>query len=92
VLQCGFGVSAYEQAAELRELGAGRADSAERLCVLREIGLQPAIDTICLDADVPEVRLFNTGQSWPLQNSGSPVVRFAGTIPAFPANVPGVHL
>ena len=76
LLQRGFEVSLYEQAGELHELGAGVQISPNGSRVLRELGLQPAMDAIASMPTSREMRLFSTGQSWPLQNKGNPVVRF----------------
>ncbi len=63
LLQRGFDVALYEQAAELRELGAGVQISPNGSRVLRELGLLPAMQAISSVPTVKEMRLFNTGQT-----------------------------
>ena len=46
LVQKGFTVSLFEQAAELHELGAGVQISPNGSRVLREIGMQPALEVI----------------------------------------------
>ena len=64
LLQRGFDVALYEQAAVLRELGAGVQISSNGSRVLRELGLSPAMETIAASPTHRELRLFNTGQAW----------------------------
>ena len=61
LLQRGFEVELYEQAAELRELGAGVQISPNGSRVLCELGLQPAMEAIASVPTAKEMRLFNTG-------------------------------
>src|SRR5215471_19213452 len=46
LIQRGFNVSLYEQAAQLRELGAGLQITPNGSRVLCELGLQPAMEAI----------------------------------------------
>ena len=71
LLQRGFEVALYEQAAELRELGAGVQISPNGSRVLRELGLQPAMEAIASVPTAKEMRLFNTGQAWRVQDLGA---------------------
>jgi salicylate hydroxylase len=71
LLQRGFEVALHEQAAELRELGAGVQISPNGSRVLRELGLLPAMQAISSVPTVKEMRLFNTGQAWRVQDLGA---------------------
>ena len=71
LLQRGFEVALYEQAAELRELGAGVQISPNGSRVLRALGLQPAMEAIASVPTAKEMRLFNTGQAWRVQDLGA---------------------
>jgi salicylate hydroxylase len=74
LLQRGFEVALYEQAAELRELGAGVQISPNGSRVLCELGLQPALEAIASVPTAKEMRLFNTGQAWRVQDLGANAV------------------
>jgi salicylate hydroxylase len=71
LVQRGFDVAVYEQADELRELGAGVQISPNGSRVLSALGLQPVMETIASVPTVKEVRLFDTGQAWPVQDLGA---------------------
>src|SRR5215475_14617663 len=76
LVQRGFEVSLYEQAAELHELGAGLQISPNGSRVLREIGLEPAVEAIASVPKSRERRLFSTGQSWPWQSNANAVAGY----------------
>ena len=71
LLQRGFDVALYEQAPELRELGAGIQISPNGSRVLRALGLLPAMQAIASVPVAKEMRLFNTGQAWRVQDLGA---------------------
>jgi salicylate hydroxylase len=71
LLQRGFQVLLYDQAAELRELGAGVQISPNGSRVLCQLGLQSALEAIASVPTAKEMRLFNTGQSWRVQDLGA---------------------
>jgi len=71
LLRHGFDVALYEQAAELRELGAGVQISPNGSRVLIELGLGPAMASIAAIPVAKEMRLFNTGQAWRVQDLGA---------------------
>ena len=79
LLQRGFDVALYEQAAELRELGAGVQISPNGSRVLRELGLVPAMEAIASVPTAKEMRLFNTGQAWRVQDLGANAVARYGS-------------
>ena len=71
LLQRGFDVALYEQAPELGELGAGVQISPNGSRVLRALGLMPAMEAIASIPSTKEMRLFNTGQAWRVQDLGA---------------------
>ena len=78
LLQRGFPVELYEQASDLREIGAGVQVAPNGSRVLCALGLEPAMAAI---ASVPvgkQVRLFSTGQAWKLQDLGAQSVTLYG--------------
>jgi salicylate hydroxylase len=79
LLQRGFEVALYEQASELRELGAGVQISPNGSRVLCELGLQPALEAIASVPTAKEMRLFNTGQAWRVQDLGANAVSRYGS-------------
>ena len=62
LLQKGFNVDVYEQAPELREVGAGLWISANGRHVLRALGLEQAIQAINLPPEDRVVRFWKTGE------------------------------
>jgi salicylate hydroxylase len=74
LLQRGFQVALYEQAAELRELGAGVQISPNGSRVLRALDLQPAMEALASVPTAKEMRLFDTGQAWRVQDLGANAV------------------
>ncbi len=77
LLQRGFDVDIYEQAPELRELGAGIQMAANGSRVLIELGLEDRLRPLVCEAAAKEVRIWNTGQTWKLFDLGADsVARF----------------
>lgn len=70
LIRRGFEVDVYEQAPELREVGAGVQLSASGTRILFDLGLEDAIMSTCFEPTGKEVRLWNTGQSWKLFDLG----------------------
>jgi salicylate hydroxylase len=64
LLQRGHNVSVFEQAQELREVGAGVQLGANGTRVLIALGLEAAMKEIVCPAVAKDVRLGTTGQSW----------------------------
>ena len=60
----GMDVTIYEQAPELKELGAGVQLSANGTRVLIGLGLGPQMEAIATTPVAKQIRLWNTGQSW----------------------------
>jgi salicylate hydroxylase len=66
----GIDVEVYEQAPELRELGAGVQISANGTRVLHALGLKQALEKVQVLPAGKAIRLWNTGQSWKLFDLG----------------------
>ncbi len=71
LLARGFEVALFEQAAELRELGAGVQISPNGSRVLRSLGLLSDLEAIAAVPVAKEMRLFDTGQTWRVQDLGA---------------------
>jgi salicylate hydroxylase len=65
LLRQGFAVSVYEQAKELREVGAGVLISPNGMRVLTSLGVAERALAVAAHPVKREVRLWNTGQAWP---------------------------
>jgi salicylate hydroxylase len=78
LLRRGFDVDIYEQASELREIGAGFQVSANGTRVFYELGLGEAIDAIAWQPSGKEIRIWNTGQTWKLFDLGAESVERYG--------------
>jgi salicylate hydroxylase len=70
LLRRGIDVDVYEQAAELREFGAGAQISANGTHVLHWLGLKEALEQVQVLPAGKAIRLWNTGQSWKLFDLG----------------------
>lgn len=70
MLRRGFDVSVFEQAQELKEIGAGVQLGPNGVRVLYELGLEEPAKRLGVDAQAKEVRVWNTGKAWPLFNLG----------------------
>jgi salicylate hydroxylase len=71
LLDRGFDVTVLEQAAQLKEIGAGVQLSSNATGVLYRLGLGPALEKIASEPAGKRVRLWNTGQTWPLFDLGA---------------------
>jgi salicylate hydroxylase len=70
LLQRGHKVRLFEQAAELREVGAGVQLGANGTRILIALGLEAAMRHVVCEAGGKEIRLGTTGQSWPVFDLG----------------------
>jgi salicylate hydroxylase len=70
LIRRGIDVEVYEQAPELRELGAGVQISANGTRVLHALGLKAALEKVQVLPAGKAIRLWNTGQSWKLFDLG----------------------
>jgi salicylate hydroxylase len=71
LLRRGFDVTVYEQAEELREIGAGIQISANGTRVLHALGLGEPLAAVQAVPTGKQIRLWNTGQSWTLFDLGA---------------------
>jgi salicylate hydroxylase len=71
LLQRGFDVEVYEQARELKEVGAGLQLSANGNRALYELGVGEVVRLLSCEATGKEVRLWSTGDTWKLFDLGS---------------------
>ena len=70
LLRMGCEVGVYEQAAELREVGAGLQLSANGTHVFYALGVGEALKAHSCEAQGKEIRLWNTGETWKLFDLG----------------------
>ncbi len=70
-LKQGFDVEVVEQAAELKEVGAGLQLSANGNRALYELGLGEALQRLSCEATGKEIRLWNSGETWKLFDLGA---------------------
>jgi len=71
LLRRGIDVDVYEQAAELKEVGAGVQLSANGTRVLHLLGVAEALRALSCEAVGKEVRLWSTGETWKLFDLGA---------------------
>ena len=71
MLQRGIDVEIFEQASELRELGAGVQLSANGTRVLIALGLEQEMQAIASEPPGKQIRLFSTGRTWKLFDLGA---------------------
>lgn len=64
LLDRGFNVEVYEQASELREIGAGVQISANGMRVLAGYGIDAEVAALGVEPERREVRLWRTTQAW----------------------------
>ncbi len=69
-LKRGFDVEVYEQAPQLREVGAGLQLSANGTRVFYELGVGEALKAHSCEAAGKEIRLWNTAEAWKLFDLG----------------------
>lgn len=78
LLRRGFDVRVFEQAVEIREVGAGLQLSPNALRALFDLGLERAVRSVASEPSSKEVRLWSTGQSWKLFDLGATAVQTYG--------------
>lgn len=74
----GIDVEVYEQAAELKEVGAGLQLSANGTRVFYELGVGEELKSLSCEATGKEIRLWNTGDTWKLFDLGPESVKRYG--------------
>lgn len=70
LLRRGFDVQVFEQAPELREVGAGVQISANGTRILFALGLEQDIMSVASEPGGKQIRLWNTGKTWKLFDLG----------------------
>lgn len=78
LLRRGHEVLVFEQASELREVGAGVQLSANGTRVLIDLGLRARMQQVICEPAGKEIRLWSTGQSWKLFDLGEASVAHYG--------------
>lgn len=78
LLRGGFDVDVYEQATELKEVGAGVQISANGSRALFALGLGEELQRLAVEADGKEIRLWSTGQTWKLFDLGAESIKRYG--------------
>jgi salicylate hydroxylase len=78
LLQRGFEVDVFEQAAELREIGAGVQLGPNGVRVLHALGLAPDLARLAVEASAKEVRIWSSAKMTPLFDLGSECVERYG--------------
>lgn len=91
LLQRGFDVDVYEQAAALGEVGAGVQISANGTRVLFELGLEEPVRMWGVRAVDKEIRLWNTGQTWSLFKRDSAPIGERYGVPMFLLHRGDIH-
>ncbi len=91
LLRRGFDVDVYEQASELREVGAGVQISANGSRVLYALGVGGDVARLSCEASGKEIRLWSTGQTWKLFDLGAESVARYG-FPYFTVHRPDLLL
>jgi salicylate hydroxylase len=69
-LRQGHEIEVYEQASELKEVGAGVQLSANGTRVLYALGVGEELKSLSCEATGKEIRLWNTGETWKLFDLG----------------------
>ncbi|MFL5065047.1 MAG: FAD-dependent monooxygenase [Xanthobacteraceae bacterium] len=78
LLRRGIDVDVYEQAPELKEVGAGVQISSNGTRVLYALGLQEAVERVSSIPTAKEIRLWSTGQTWKLFDLGAISIELYG--------------
>jgi salicylate hydroxylase len=78
LLQRGIDVDVYEQAAELKEVGAGIQISPNGNKVLDALGVFKTLKALSCDPLRKEFRLWSTGKPWPMFSLGKTVIEKYG--------------
>ena len=69
--QRGFTPVVLEQASRLEEVGAGLQLSPNGTCALASLGLLDALRAVAVEPEGKRIRLWNTGETWPLFDLGA---------------------
>ena len=92
LLKKGIEVDVYEQASELREVGAGLQLSANGTRVFHALGVGEALQALSCEASGKEVRLWSSGETWKLFDLGSVSIERYGFpyLTVYRPDLPGV--
>src|SRR3954467_14792834 len=91
LLNRGIDVEIYEQASELREVGAGVQISPNGTRVLYALGVGEEMRALSCEPAGKEVRLWNTGRTWKLFDLGADAIARYGS-PYFTVYRADLHL
>src|SRR5213593_1883850 len=78
LLRAGIEVEVYEQAAELKEVGAGVQLAANGTRVLYALGVGEELKALSCEAQGKEIRMWNTGETWKLFDLGPASIEHYG--------------
>jgi len=78
LIQRGFEVEVYEQAPELREVGAGVQISPNGMLVFDALGIAARVLALAARPERREIRMWNTGQAWTAFDLGAESVETYG--------------
>jgi salicylate hydroxylase len=78
LLKRGFDVDVYEQASEIREIGAGIQVAPNGNRVLASLGVLDALKNVACETLGKEIRLWNSGRTWKLFDLGAEAVERYG--------------
>lgn len=78
LLQRGVDVDVFEQAQELKEIGAGVQLGPNAVRVLYALGLKDAVEKLAVQASGKEIRIWSSGKTTPLFNLGDESVERYG--------------
>src|SRR2546421_4690356 len=70
LLKLGVEVEVYEQALELKEVGAGLQLAANGTRVLYALGVGEELKALSCEAESKEIRIWNSGETWKLHDLG----------------------
>ena len=76
--QRGFTVEVFEQASELREVGAGVLITPNGMRVFKELGIADQILEVAAHSERRLLRLWNTGQTWTTFDLGAAAIEMYG--------------
>src|SRR3954465_4637876 len=78
LLRHGIGVEVYEQAKELKEVGAGVQLAPNGTRVLSALGIGPELKALSSEAQGKEIRHWKTGETWKLFDLGPAAIERYG--------------
>lgn len=78
LLRKGCDVQVYEQAPELKEVGAGLQLSPNGTHVVYELGVGEELKALSCEAEGKEIRIWNTGETWKLFDLGQVAIERYG--------------